>query len=159
MQIIRKREIVEDGWVHVADDADVPPDADVVVSLQRWRSQRETLKGHAGRLGVRLDNTIDPLELREDLPHLALVAVEFPVYRDGRGFSIARLLRERMGYAGEIRAVGNVLRDQLYFMERCGFDTYELEDGKSLESALAAFDEFSVTYQDAVDPRRVPRDR
>lgn len=159
MQIIRKRSIVDDGWVHLADGDVVPADGDVLVSLDRWHAERENLLGRSGRLGVVLPNTIDPRELADDLPHLAVVAVHFPIYRDGRGFSIGRLLRERLRYKGEIRAVGNVLRDQLLFMERCGFDAYELQDGKNLENALEGFEDFSVTYQDAITPRSAPRAR
>ncbi len=159
MQIIRNRRIVDDDWIHVADDAPVPTDGKVFVSLDRWQSERETLVARDGALGVVLPNTVDPRDLESDLAHFAAIAVDFPVYRDGRGFSIARLLRERLKYAGEIRAVGNVLRDQILFMERCGFDAYEVQEGKSLESVLAGFDDFSVTYQDAAVPRTVPRNR
>ena len=159
MRIIRQRRIVDDSWVHAGDDDPVPPDGDVLVSLERWRSERPALLARSGRLGVRLPNTTAPAEIAGDLGHFAVVAIEFPVYRDGRGFSLARLLRERLGYAGEIRAVGNVLRDQLFYMERCGFDAYEIQPGKSLESALEGFEDLSVTYQDAIDPRSAPRPR
>jgi uncharacterized protein (DUF934 family) len=158
MRIIRKREIVEDGWVHVADDVAVPAGGDVIVTLDRWRRERDALRARCGRLGVRVPNTLEPRELADDLAHFSVIAVHFPKYRDGRGFSLARLLR-RAGYTGEIRAVGNVLRDQLYYMERCGFDTYEIQPGKSIEDALAVFGEMSVTYQDAADPRSVDRRR
>lgn len=158
MQIIRNRRIVDDDFQHVADDAPLP-EGNVLVSLDRWGADRDALVAHAGKLGVILPNTIDPRDLADDLSHFAVVAIDFPIYRDGRAFSVARLLRERLDYEGEIRAVGNVLRDQISFMERCGFDAYELQDGKSLESALDGFTEFSVTYQDAIDRRSVPRDR
>jgi uncharacterized protein (DUF934 family) len=77
--------------------------------------------------------------------------VDFPVFRDGRGYSIGRLVRERYGYKGEIRAIGDVLRDQLTFMFRCGFDAYAVRADKDLHDALKAFDEFTVQYQGAVD--------
>ncbi|MBM4267728.1 MAG: DUF934 domain-containing protein [Deltaproteobacteria bacterium] len=160
MRIIRNRKIVEDGWIHVADDAEVPADGDVIVSWKRWRESREALLARSGsgsaRLGVRLPNTLDPHEVQADLPHFALIAVEFPKYRDGRGLSIARMVR-REGFRGELRAVGNVLRDQLFYMERCGFDAFEVDKSKSIENALEAFSELSVTYQDAIQPRSVPR--
>lgn len=159
MQIIRNRKIVEDDFLHLADGASLPDGANVIVSLDRWRSEREALIAHPGKVGVKIENTCDPREMAEDLPHLALVAVDFPIYRDGRGFSIGRLLRERLGYQGEIRAVGNVLRDQILFMERCGFDAYEIQEGKNVERALEGFGDFSVTYQDAIDDRTVPRQR
>jgi uncharacterized protein (DUF934 family) len=92
-----------------------------------------------------------PEELAEDLGHFALVAVDFPKFSDGRGFSIARLLRERYDYQGEIRAVGDVLRDQLLYMKRTGFDAYALREDQDLESSLSAFGDFSDAYQSTVD--------
>lgn len=154
-QIIRKRNIEEDSWQHVADDGELPG-GDVIVSLARFRDERAALLSREGRTGVRIPNDVVAAELAGELEGVDLVAIDFPIYRDGRAFSIARILR-RKGFDGELRAVGNVLRDQLFFMERCGFDTYELEDGKSLENALEAFREFGVTYQDAIEPRSAPR--
>ena len=159
MQIIRNRKIVDDDWVHVADGEDVPAQGKVLVSFERWRSEREALLARNGQLGIILANTVDPADIQNDLKNFEVVAVDFPIYRDGRAFSIGRLVRDRLGYQGELRAVGNVLRDQLFFMERCGFNAYELEEGKSIEDALAAFGEFTVTYQDATEPRSTPRDR
>lgn len=155
MQIIRKREIIDDSWRHADDDADLP-EGNIIVSLARFRDQRPALLARDGQLGIRIPNDVVAREVASELDGVDLVAVDFPIYRDGRAFSIARILR-RCGFAGELRAVGNVLRDQLSFMERCGFDTYELEGGKDLEDALRAFDEISVTYQDAMDRRTVPR--
>ncbi|MEK6293743.1 MAG: DUF934 domain-containing protein, partial [Paraburkholderia tropica] len=86
-----------------------------------------------------------------DFDKIALIAIDFPVFRDGRGYSIARLLRERYGYKGEIRAIGDVLRDQLRFYERCGFDAYALRADKDIHDALKAFTEFTVQYQGAFD--------
>ena len=157
MKIIRKRTIVEDDWSHLADDASIPEDGNILVPLERWRNDREALLSRSGKLGVILPNTTDPAELAEDLGNFAVVAIDFPIYRDGRGFSIGRLVRDRLGFRGEVRAVGNVLRDQLVFMERCGFDAYELQEGKDLENALEGFTDLSVTYQDAIQPRSVPR--
>lgn len=156
MQIIRKRKIENDEWQHVAD-GDALPDGDAIVSLARFRDERGTLLARDAKLGVRIPNDVVAAEVAGELEGVDLVAIDFPIYRDGRAFSIARILR-RKGFAGELRAVGNVLRDQLFFMERCGFDAMELEDGKSLENALEAFGEFSVTYQDAIDTRTAPRD-
>ena len=85
------------------------------------------------------------------LDEVTLLAVEFPKFTDGRGYSIARILRDRYGYTGELRAVGDVLHDQLLFMARCGFDAFELKAGKDIDGALAAFDAFSVYYQGAAD--------
>jgi uncharacterized protein (DUF934 family) len=96
---------------------------------------------------LRLDPTDDPASVAERLGRAARVEVNFPKFGDGRGFSIARLLRERHGYTGELRAVGQVGCDHLYYMEQCGFDAFELRDGENAEETLAAFDAFTEAYQ------------
>ena len=148
-RIIKDRRIVEDVWQHLADDAELV-EGPVLVSLARWR-QDEALRTRAGAVGVRLPNTLDLATISADLPRWALVALEFPKFADGRAYSQARLLRERHGFRGEIRAVGDVLRDQLFFMARSGFDAFELRADRRLEDALQAFTEFSDSYQPAVD--------
>jgi len=155
MPLIKERRVaVADPWVAVADDDAIPADAAAIVSGARWVAERETLLGRNAPLGVRLKPDQGPETIAADLDRLALIAVEFPAYTDGRGYSTARLLRERYGYAGELRAVGNVLRDQLAFMARCGFDAFEYAGRTPVEQALAAFDEISVVYQTAADRRR-----
>lgn len=148
--VIKNRQIVEDSWQPVADDAELPT-GPVIVSLARWRKERAELLARGDGLGVRLPNTANLAELVADLPHWQVVALEFPKFADGRAHSQARLLRERYGYWGEVRAVGDVLRDQLFFMARNGFDAFELRADRSLEDALAAFDDFSDSYQPAAD--------
>ena len=146
--------IVEDSWHEVADEAGllaVPRTLDVLVPLALWRGAQAQLLAREGRRGVRLGAADDGGELAPFLERLALVAVEFPVFSDGRGFSTARLLRERYGYRGELRAVGDVLRDQIYYMLRCGFDAFALRADKDPEEALAAYHDFSESYQAAVD--------
>lgn len=154
-----------DPWVP-SGEGPLAPDADVIVPLARLEAE-PALLDRRGRTGVRLpsDRGLDPV--LPALPRLALVAIEFPKHTDGRGYSLARLLRERHGFAGEIRAVGNVLRDNLLFMHRCGFDAFELDPkygpgGLDPASALAAFAELDVYYQAASDVRlplwkRAPR--
>ncbi len=155
MEIIKKGEIITSAWVHLGDEQPLPAEtADVTVSLRRFRDERETLDAYPGQVGVRLAPTDELDDVDTDLGALPLVAIEFPKFTDGRGYSLARLLRERLGYRGELRAVGNVLRDQLFYMHRCGFDAFELQPGKSVRDALAAFDEFSVRYQAAADDPR-----
>ncbi len=151
MRIIVDREIVEDRFRHVADDEPVPAEGDVVVSLARFRAGRDSLLAHSGRVGVRCPGETDPAEIAPDLPHLSLVALALPKFTDGRAYSTARLLRERHGFRGQLRAVGDVLRDQLFYLRRVGFDAFELAPGKSLEDALSAFDDFTVEYQPAAD--------
>lgn len=154
MRIIKGRKIVEDAFVHVPDNAELPETGDVIVGLDRYRELRSALHTRGTRVGVRLRSDHEAKAVADLLPELTVIAIEFPGFKDGRGYTTARLLRERFGYRGELRAVGDVLRDQLYFMERCGFDAYELKVGKDIEGALQAFGEFSVTYQGATDDPR-----
>ena len=149
-KIIKQRQIIADHWQHVADGEPLPA-GPVIVSLVRWQAEREALLVHPDKLGVRLQSDDVVADIAEDLLHFAVIALEFPVFRDGRAYSQARLLRERYGYRGELRAVGDVLRDQLFFMQRCGIDAYELRSDRDLEDALEAFTEFTVTYQAAAD--------
>ncbi len=155
MRIIRNREIVYDTFNHLADDAPLPASGDLIVSLARLNAEHDALLAYvasgAGKLGVKIKTTDDALALAPHLAHLALVAIDLPVFRDGRVMTHARRLRERLGFTGEIRAVGQVLRDQMFFMERCGVNAFEVRSDRSIEDALDAFREFSVTYQAAVD--------
>ncbi len=148
--VIKNRQIVEDRWQHITDDAELPA-GPVIVSLERWNRERAALLERGEPVGVRLPNTANVADLAEDLSRLKVVALEFPKFADGRAHSQARLLRERYGYQGEIRAVGDILRDQLFFMARNGFDAFELRADRSLEDALDAFGEFSESYQPAAD--------
>ena len=137
-------------WVSPGEDGfvpDFPRGADLIVPLALWRLRRDDLLHHTGGVGVWLDAGDDPEAIALDLHRLDLVAVNFPKFSDGRGFSTARLLRERYGFEGELRAIGDVGRDQLAFLERCGFDAFQLPDGVDARRALASFDEVSVEYQ------------
>src|SRR5215469_13894670 len=158
--IIKKREIVEDNWqvVRAAEDGALPevaalPAGKVLVPLAYWQAQRDALVAARGKdeLGVWLAPDSEPADIAGDFDKLAVIAVDFPVFRDGRGYSIGRLLRERYGYKGELRAIGDVLRDQIRLMFRCGFDAFALRADKDINDALKAFDDFSVQYQGAVD--------
>ncbi|HET7201273.1 MAG TPA: DUF934 domain-containing protein, partial [Burkholderiales bacterium] len=115
-----------------------------------WFERREAFLAYPGRLGVWLDANEGPESLAGDLRRFALVAVNFPKFGDGRAYSIARLLRERYGYKGELRAIGDVLHDHLYFMEQCGFDAFSLREDQDAQAALSAFDTFSDGYQTSV---------
>jgi len=157
-RLIRQRQLHDDTWQTLADEAlsadpapGLPP-GDLLVSLKGWQAQRERLLARReGRLGVLLAPADAPDALRDDLPRLALIAIDFPSFTDGRGFSTARLLRERLGFRGELRAVGDVFRDQLFFLSRVGFDAFLLREGESAEEALVHLDDFSEAYQNAVD--------
>jgi uncharacterized protein (DUF934 family) len=151
MKIIKGQEIVEDTWTHVDDDEDLP-EGQVIVSLARWQQDRESLiaRSNSG-LGVALDPDHHAEDIANDLAHFSLVALDFPVFRDGRAYSTARLLRDRYDFKGELRATGDVLRDQIFYMHRCGFDAFEVRADRSIEDALKAFEEFSVVYQPGTD--------
>ena len=149
MVLVKDRTVIDDLWVSVADDAALPEGRPAIVSLERWRREGGTLERRNVGIGVRLKSDQSPALIADDLGRLGLIALEFPKFTDGRAYSSARLLRERYGFRGEIRAVGNVLRDQLAFMVRCGFDAFELPDGADVDGWLGSIDEISVSYQRA----------
>ncbi|MEO8180867.1 MAG: DUF934 domain-containing protein [Deltaproteobacteria bacterium] len=155
MRVIKDRQIVDDDWVLLAADSALPATGDVIVSLSQWNeaSQAGGFAGRAGKVGVRLKSNESPEQIQA-LEQAPLIAIEFPSFTDGRGYTSARLLRDRHGYRGELRAVGDVLRDQLFYMARCGIDSFALKAGKDIEGALSAFLDFSITYQAAADDRR-----
>lgn len=145
-------EIVDDDFAHVSDD-DQLPTAPMLVTCERFEREREAILATGLRVGIRVSGSCDTDKLLPTLPTVALIAVEFPSFTDGRGYSVARRLREQCGYEGRLRAYGNVLRDQLGYMHRVGFDEFELDPTKDIEDALAAFDELTVKYQPAADER------
>lgn len=150
--------VVDDPWTTV-DTCEalhlLPNDRAVLASHAVWASERDRLLARPGPLGIRLEPQDDPGSIAADLSRLSLVAVHFPKFTDGRGYSIARLLRERYGYRGRLRAVGDVLRDQLFYMLRCGFDSFEMKHLEQLDDALTAYRDFSDAYQTSVE-RTVP---
>lgn len=154
--VIRHRQILADTWQLLKLGPDgklppVPPTGEVIVPLALWQAQRETLLSRGGRLGIWLASDQDPAVIAGDLRCFQLIAVDFPHYTDGRGYSIARLLRERHGWRGELRAIGDVFRDVLFYLSRCGFDTFALRAGEDSQAALSAFDDFSEAYQTSVE--------
>ena len=153
MPLLKCGRLVDDSWTSVADGDPLPADGAIIVSLKRWQGERADLIARADGLGVRLAAADHAAAIAADLPFLALIALEFPTFRDGRAYSTARLLRERFGFKGELRAVGNVLRDQLLFMHRCGFDAFEIKDGDAAEAWERAMGEISLVYQPAADGR------
>jgi len=153
MALIKGGKVVTDRWVTVGNDVEPPTDGPIIVTLERWRRERDRLIARGGQLGVRLAADSSPAEIRDDLSRFDLIALEFPVFRDGRAYSYARLLRERYRFDGELRAVGNVLRDQFLFMHRCGFDAFDVSKTEDLPGWHQAITEFSYWYQPATDTR------
>lgn len=153
MRVIKSNSVTEDNWQRtVTPDPQQPlPDGDWIVSLDYWSGNRERLSRHRGKIAVCLNGDDNPEDLSGSLEEFELIALEFPTFTDGRSYSHARLLRDRLGFRGEIRAVGDVLRDQLFFMRRCGIDSFQVRDGKDPEDALKGLSDFSVKYQTAAD--------
>jgi len=154
MPVVKDGNIIEDSWTHIADGEDLPVDSPVIVSAGRWQADRASLVHRLGPIGIRLPNDRSPEELGEDLYRFGVVAREFPAFKDGRAYTQARLLRERYRFSGEVRAYGDVLRDQLLFMQRCGIDTFEIRKQSDAEAFAKAAGEISVFYQPAADDRR-----
>ena len=153
MQIIKDGKIINDDTRHLADD-EPPTGGRFTVSFARWQAERENLRQAEGTVGVRLKGGDELASIALDLPRLEPVVVEFPTLADGRAFSLARLLRERFGYAGEIRAHGDFIRDQVYFLARVGVNAFEPVEGTDLEKLLPALKDFSVNYQAAADDNK-----
>ena len=149
-QLIKQREIIVDEWRY-ADEDPVGRERALILPFARWKAEREQWWLWDGRLGVRLGVTDKVDELKNDFTRIGLIALEFGGIGEGRGYSQAALLRTRYKFTGELRAVGKIQRDQLFYMARCGFDTFELPEGADLNVALTAFDDFSVAYQGATD--------
>ncbi len=153
-KIIKKREIIEDQWISInnpeQDLVSTDASANIIVELAFWLENKSSLIARTGKVGVLLQGSDEPELFHQELNNIDLIAINFPKFGDGRGYSIARLLFERYGYQKEIRAVGDVLRDQLRFMERCGFNAYALRSDKNIEEALASFSAISVDYQSDV---------
>jgi uncharacterized protein (DUF934 family) len=143
---------VADAFTHVGDEDDMAT-GDVIVSLTRFQADGERLLSEGRRVGVRLKTDEQVEALAYDLPRLALVALEFPKHLDGRSYSNARLLRERFKYGGQIRAVGDILREQAPWMVRVGFDAYEPADDSSANEWQAALRRYRHVYQRAADDR------
>lgn len=158
MRVIKNGEVLEDGWQRVADDAPLP-EGDVLVSVRRWQAEREALLARAGRVGLIIEGDTSLADIAPDLPRFGLVALDFPKFADGRCFSQAVLLRTRLGYKGELRAVGDVLRDQIFFMHRCGIDAYAVREDKDPRDALKGLADFSLVYQPSADHLETVADR
>jgi uncharacterized protein (DUF934 family) len=158
-KIIKDGRVVSDAWEIVklaqgeSPESVVVPEANAIVPLSVWQARREEFlrRPSARPIGVWLDGGEAAEAIAADLAHFSVVAVNFPKFTDGRGYSTARLLRERYGYTGELRAIGDVLQDQLHFMQRCGFNAYAVRADKDIDAALAGLDDFDESYQAAAD--------
>ncbi|MCM2332069.1 Uncharacterized conserved protein, DUF934 family [Geopseudomonas sagittaria] len=153
-RIIKNGEVIDERWHLLPADASldgISNSDDLIVPLGLWLESSHALKVRDGGLGVWLQSHEQIEDIVDDLKYFQVIALDFPAFTDGRHFSSARLLRERYGYQGEIRAIGDVLRDQLFFMQRCGFDAFAVRPDRDPYDALKGLSDFSVTYQTGVD--------
>ncbi len=157
MPLIRDDAFAEDAFVAAADDAPLT-DAPAIVSLARFTKEREALLARNAPLGLRLKSSESPEALGDDVHRFAVIALEMPVFRDGRAFSWARILRTRMSYKGEVRAVGHFLYDQIAMLHRVGVSAFDVPDGFTLEQYRRALGEMTDVYQPSADGRKTIRD-
>ena len=151
MQLVKDGKITGDAFLRVADDAEIPSEGAVLVAAARFLENAEALLQRHGPTGVIWPNNRDVDDLVPYLGRLAVVALVFPTFRDGRAYSQARLLRERHGFRGELRATGQVLRDQFMFMLRAGFNAFEVKKDEDAAAFVATVQRYSVFYQPTGD--------
>jgi len=153
LRIIKDDKVVEDGWVRITsvEAGQAVPDGDIILPFRYWKENRASLETRKGNTAVCLNGEDRIADIVNDLDKFSLIALDFPLFKDGRCYSHARLLRDRYGYKGDIRAVGDVLRDQLFFMKRCGISSFHIRSDKDIADALNSFKDFSVKYQTAAD--------
>jgi uncharacterized protein (DUF934 family) len=153
MPLVENGQIVQDRYRYVGDDAPIPERVPVIVPAQRFLANADALTRRDGSLGVLWPNDRRIAELAPWLGHLALVALQFPKFRDGRAYSQARLLRETYRFRGTLRATGDVLRDQFHFLLRAGFDSFEVKKPADAHAFVEAASRYSVVYQPSADGR------
>lgn len=151
MPLIKNGELVADRWQRLDDETALPGDGDVILSLDRLKADRDTIATRSGETGVILPNSAQVEEIEALLPHLSLIALEFPAFTDGRAYSQARQLRTKLGYTGQLRAIGVVLADQAAFMRRVGIDAFETDGRQSLATWKKALHAITLAYQRGYD--------
>lgn len=159
MPLVKEGRIVEDSWSVLEDGAEIPDKGDIIVPLERFLTDVDRMNRRVGRIGVALANTADPEVLAPHIGDIDLVSLTFPAFTDGRAYSQARHLRHHLGYAGELRATGNVLADQAGFLTQVGFDTFELTSGQSIEVWNRASGAMTLAYQRGYDGDQKTRDK
>lgn len=149
MLINNSGEKLEQRWLSIEDEQPLP-EGDITVSAERWLRDKENLLSHEGKIGLRIqgDTAIEALE--GDLNHFGLIVLEFPKYTDGQNFSLARILRRRFHFKGELRASGDILADQLFYLKRVGIDSFEIDEAR-VQFAKQSLNELSVRYQTSAD--------
>jgi uncharacterized protein (DUF934 family) len=150
-QLLKDGNVIDNSWQLVDADTGALPQGDILISTSQWHKQQDVLADRAGAVGVWIDSHEEIEAFADGIIALPVIAINFPKFADGRGFSLARLLRERYGYSGEIRAIGEIIRDQLFLMQRCGFNAFAFDTELDLAEASKSLQDFSDAYQVAVD--------
>ena len=150
MQIIKDKQIVDDSWSYVDDEAELK-EGDISVSLARWKKDQQLLLKTTGKIGVRIGPADSVEDIAADLKDIQLIELDFPAFADGRIFSHAWLLRGRYNYQGEIRATGHFMRDQVFYLSRVGVNAFSLEKTEDLPVALSTLHDFTVNYQKSIN--------
>jgi uncharacterized protein (DUF934 family) len=150
------RSVVDDIWQYAEENADAQA---IIVSLTQWQTDRDALLASGKKLGVKLGPADKVDAIAADVAKLQLIALEFGGIGEGRGYSQAHILRRRCGFNGELRAVGKIFRDQLFYMARCGFDSFQMPENADINVALTAFDDYTVAYQPGIDKAGVQLQR
>jgi uncharacterized protein (DUF934 family) len=158
MPLITGRDFTADTFTTLADYAALPESGGAIVSLARFQKERDMLLARNSPIGVQLKAGENPELLGADLERLSVVALEFPTHRDGRAFSWARMLRTRLGFKGQIRAVGHFIYDQINYQHRVGFDAWVVPESLSIEQFRKAFTEMTNVYQPSTDGKKTIRD-
>jgi uncharacterized protein (DUF934 family) len=150
-QYLKDGLVVDNSWQLVATDVETLPTGDILVPVAYWQANQQQLADHSGNVGVWVDGHEEVEEFASSIATVPVIAINFLKFVDGRGFSMARLLRERFGYIGEIRAIGQFIRDQLFMMQRCGFNAFQFDLEIDLAAASKSLSDFSDSYQVAAD--------
>lgn len=153
LNIIKDGAIVADTY-QLITDAGALPAQDILVSLDVWQQQRDAILAHPHKKAVMLKPDQHPEVIADDVKQFDMIALDFPAFADGRGYSYAALLRQRFGFTGELRATGDVFKDNLFYLKRCGFNSFAVRADKDINVALQGLNDFSESYQASVDESR-----
>ena len=155
-KLIKNGELIQDNWT-VLREATGPdvltavPGKNFIVPLEFWKMYQDKLEDYFGDIAIWLDSDENVNDIGSDLRQFTLIALNFPVFSDGRSYTNARELRQHLNYEGEIRAIGDVLRDQMFYMARCGFNSFEIRHDQDPDACLSAFNDFQTGYQSSID--------
>lgn len=154
-KLISKDAVMDNPWTVMKESTGpeilkAVPGKNFIVPLQFWKLYQDELNDYDGAIAVWINSDENPAQIADELQSLPLIALNFPVFSDGRSYTNARELRQKYGYKGEIRAIGDVLRDQLYYMAQCGFDSFEIRHDQEAELCLEAFKDFKTGYQSTI---------